>query len=311
MFKKISCYFILFAMFLFLLFFPEHTLSASKTALLLWFDILLPTLLPFMILSQVILKTPVLEVFCKFSGPFFRKIFHCSDSGAFCMLCGFLCGYPVGARLIALQVQDELLTPEEGQYLLGFCNNLSPAFCISYGIRYGIGSDSVFIYLTILYGSALLFAYLIRPSKIPSKLSSTKKQTSFVENIFQLIDVCIIDSFLIMIKLCGYLIIFSIISKGIFLLIPDRAVYTQIIIASLLENTNGLSKLTQLPAGLFRTSIGLMTLSFGGLCCILQTNSVISDTNLSIRKYILHKIIITIGALVLFFLWHFFRRYFF
>ena len=221
------------------------------------------------------------------------------------MLCGFLCGYPVGARLIALQIQEGNLNLDEGQYLLSFCNNVSPMFCISYGILYAIGVESVFPYLLIIYGSALLFGFLTRPAVLPGKRSCIKKQTSSTENIFQLIDVCIINSFLIMIKLCGYLILFSIISTGILMLLPDKTLYVPPIVTSCLEITDGLSRLTSLPSGTLRTAIGIGALSFGGLCCIFQTNSVINDTGLSIKKYILHKVLITFLALLFFFLWHF------
>ena len=95
-----------------------QTLEASKTGLLLWFDTVLPTLLPFLILSQLILKTSLVDILQKVSGPAFRRIFHCSDYGVFCFLCGFLCGYPVGARLIALQIKNKNISVPEGQFLL-------------------------------------------------------------------------------------------------------------------------------------------------------------------------------------------------
>ena len=99
-------------------------------------------------------------------------------NGVFCILCGFLCGYPVGARLIALQIQDKKLSIEEGQYLLSFCNNVSPMFCISYGIIYGIGSSDVLPYLLMVYGSALFFGLITRPDKAANVIYPTKKQTS-------------------------------------------------------------------------------------------------------------------------------------
>ena len=132
--KKIVPLIILSILFSFLLVFPTQALEASKTGLLLWFDSLLPTLLPFLIVSQLILKTSLVDSIQKLLGPAFRQIFHCSDNGAFCLICGFLCGYPVGARLIALQIKEKKLGLSEGQYLLSFCNNVSPMFCISFGI---------------------------------------------------------------------------------------------------------------------------------------------------------------------------------
>lgn len=297
-------------LFSFSLLFPIQTLEASKNGLLLWFDSLLPTLLPFLIISQLILKTPLVEYFQKILGPVFQAIFHCSTNGAFCILCGFLCGYPVGARLIALQIQDKKLSIEEGQYLLSFCNNISPMFCISYGILHAIGSETILPYLLIIYGSAIVFGLITRPQKQSADEYLTKKQTSSAENIFQLIDVCIIDSFLIMIKLCGYLIIFSIVCRGIEMMLPENIVYAVPMIHSFLEITGGLTKLSKFSYGTFRTAACIGTLVFGGLCCIFQTNSVINGTGLSIRKYILHKAMITFLALLLFFLWYFCFHFF-
>ena len=309
--KKMIPLFTVAILFLFLLIDPIHTLEASKSGLMLWFDVLLPTLLPFLIVSQLILKTPLIEYVEKIFGKVFSFLFHCSKNGAFCILCGFLCGYPVGARLITLQIQEEKLSVSEGQYLLAFCNNVSPMFCISYGILYGIGSSEILPYLVIIYGSALIFGLLTRPAKNTYTASVTKKQTPSSENIFQLIDVCIIDSFLIMIKLCGYLILFSIICKGIQIVIPNNYDDTLPLLNSLLEITGGISGLSTLSLGTLRTAACISALSFGGLCCILQTYSVIRESDLSIGKYTFHKVMITLLSLFFYFLWQFFFNYFF
>lgn len=300
--KRIFPLIFLSVLFVFLLIFPNQTLEASKTGLLLWFDSLLPTLLPFLIVSQLILKTTLAESIQKITGPAFQCLFHCSDNGAFCLLCGFLCGCPVGARLITLQLKEERLTLEEGQYLLSFCNHVSPVFCISYGILQAIGSKKILPFLLCVYGSAILFGLITRPKAIVEK-KYIKKQTSSTENIFQLIDVCIIDSFLILIKLCGYLIIFTIISRGILMFLSAKSIYAAPVITSFLEITGGLALISRLPKGYWRELLGVMALTFGGMCCIFQTNSVISDTGLSLKKYITHKTIITMMALCLFFLW--------
>ena len=283
-----------------------ETLEASKTGLLLWFDTVLPTLLPFLILSQLILKTSLVDILQKAAGPAFRRLFHCSDYGVFCLLCGLLCGYPVGARLIALQIKEKNLTLQEGQFLLSFCNTVSPMFCISYGIFHAIGTSHILPYLFCIYGSALLFGFFTRPAILQK--NSIKKQTSPTENIFQFIDVCIIDSFMILIKLCAYLILFTIISKVFLLFVPERFTYAAPVITSILEITGGLSCISKLPLESVRSTFAVAAMTFGGLCCIFQTNSVIADTGLSLKKYILHKVIITILALFLFFLWNFFHN---
>lgn len=305
--KKILSISFILLLFAYLLLFPLQALEASKNGLLLWFDTLLPTLLPFLILSQLILKTPAIFLFQKLLAPFFTKMFHCSSEGAFCALCGFLCGYPVGARLIALQLKEQKLTLSEGQYLLSFCNNVSPMFCISFGILNTIGSNKILPYLCIIYGSPLLWGFLTRPKRNAFHDFQTKKQTPPVENIFQLIDVCIIDSFLIMIKLCGYLILFSMFQRILFTAFSNRSLPTLCILASILEITNSLSLLQKIPMGILRTCTAVFSLSFGGLCCLFQTNSVISESGLSLKKYLLHKCFISIIALFFYFCWFFFN----
>ena len=308
--KKFFSHFLILLLFCFLLFFPSQSLEASKTGLLLWFDTLLPTLLPFLILSQLILKTSLIHNIQMVIGPIFGKIFHCSESGSFCILSGFLCGYPVGARLISLLLEEEQISTEEGQYLLSFCNNVSPMFCISYGILHTIGETQILPYLLIIYGSALVFGFFTRPKYIPSYFSRTKKQTPPAEQLFQLIDVCIIDSFMILIKLCGYLILFSIINTEISMLLPKDSLYISSSFNALLEITGGLSQIKKIPDHFLRTALTIASLSFGGLCCIFQTNSVIARTSLSLKKYTLHKGLIAILALFFYCFFYFSVRFF-
>ena len=308
--KQLTSILFLSFLFLFLLIFPSQALDASKEGLLLWFDALLPTLLPFLILSQVILKTSLIDHIQKILGPAFQKIFHCSDAGAFCILCGFLCGYPVGARLIATQLKDNKMSLEEGQFLLSFCNNVSPMFCISYGILRGIGTDILLPYLLIIYLSPVIFGFFTRPSASWPKMNQTKKQTSSADNIFQLIDVCIIDSFLVLIKLCGYLILFSVFNKALFVFLPWDSIYITAILSGILEITGGLSQIEKLPFGMIRTVLTICALSFGGFCCIFQINSVITETNLNLNKYILHKVLIMLLTLFFFCSFHFWNSFF-
>lgn len=289
-------------LFCFLLVFPGESLSASKEGLLLWYDSLLPALLPFLILSQLLLKTSFADKITKAIGPLFCRLFHCSANGAFCALCGFLCGYPVGARLIALQLKEKKLTLKEGQHLLSFCNNVSPMFCISYGITKAIGSTRIFPYLFVIYGAPLLFGFLTRPAAMSKPTVFTQKQTSPSGKIFRLIDVCIIDSFEILIKLCGYLVLFSIIAHCIGMFLPQSMPYALPAVTAVLEITNGLALISRLSSGTLRSAFAVAALSFGGLCCIFQTDSVIAGSGLSLKKYLLHKMLTAVLSLFLYFL---------
>ena len=78
---------------------PQRSLEASQRGLLLWFQTLLPTLLPFMILSNLVIRVGTAERLLSPFAPFFRRFLHLSPAGAYGYLLGLLCGYPMGANL--------------------------------------------------------------------------------------------------------------------------------------------------------------------------------------------------------------------
>lgn len=82
---------VLFGMFLFLLCCPADGMLAVRYGLQLWSGALIPSLLPFLILSGFLVKSGMLQ---KLSGRFqSSKIL--SVEGVFAILSGFLCGIPI------------------------------------------------------------------------------------------------------------------------------------------------------------------------------------------------------------------------
>ena len=84
---------ILFAL---IILFPGVILEGAQAGLLLWFNTVLPALLPFLILSNLLLGSPAIQGLARFTGRFLRPLFGVSDYGSYVMLTGFLCGYPNG-----------------------------------------------------------------------------------------------------------------------------------------------------------------------------------------------------------------------
>ena len=127
----LSAIFFLFLFFVMLLF-PSETFRGASNGLLLWFQILVPTLLPFLVLTNLLIRTTSITYIVKIIGPFIQKFFHVSSYGSFAVLAGFLCGYPIGAKVTADLVKRKQISLSEGNYLLSFCNQTSPAFISSY-----------------------------------------------------------------------------------------------------------------------------------------------------------------------------------
>ena len=83
---------------LMLLFNPGLALEGARQGLVLWGNVVLPTLLPFMICSGVIVAMDAIRILTGPFKPILSGILSLSDQGSFCLMSGLLCGYPMGAK---------------------------------------------------------------------------------------------------------------------------------------------------------------------------------------------------------------------
>ena len=75
---------------------PETIISASKDALELCASTLVPSIFPFMVVSSVFINYSSQNLFKCFS-PVLKILFGTSSPSTGAIICGMLCGYPVGA----------------------------------------------------------------------------------------------------------------------------------------------------------------------------------------------------------------------
>lgn len=262
---------------------PSAALTGSKYGATLWLSELLPTLLPFFIGIRL-----------------FQQSLPQIASRRGTLLLGLFCGYPTGATLVAYQYQHGLLPKHQAYFFLGFANNPSPMFILSFCGTYILHLsylDSlllfVFTILVSLLGS-LLFSLLYKKCtschSVPPSLAPSPSicQTGTLS---QCIDECILQSFVLITKIGGYVIIFSILGQmlGQFLSLDSTS---GIATLGALEVTSGISYLKQatLPHTT-KEALTVMLLCFGGLSAVAQTNSVLTQSGLSIIPYVLNKLL--------------------
>ena len=79
--------------------FPALAVQGASEGLLLWYQTVLPALAPFLILTQLLTVSGGAGLLVKPVYPLVSRLFHVSASGTYILLCGLLCGYPLGAKL--------------------------------------------------------------------------------------------------------------------------------------------------------------------------------------------------------------------
>ena len=111
---------------------PALALTGARNGLLLWADVVLPTLLPFMICSGMIVALNGVPLLTKPLFPFLSRFMGLSQPGSFVFITGLLCGYPMGARMDSRFLEEGRIELNEARTLLAVSNHPSPMFILGY-----------------------------------------------------------------------------------------------------------------------------------------------------------------------------------
>lgn len=299
--------------FLFLmLLFPIASLEGAKIGLSLWFNTILPTLLPFIILSNIVIRLNITKYICFLFSPILKRLFRVTDNGCYPIIMGLLSGYPLSAKTCADLEVDGSITKDEGQYLLVLCNNASFMFITSYIAISKLNMPSIkYHVLGIIYLSSILSAMLYRIYEFKKGNYSTKINQNLIANStianestnrkidFRLIDESILDGFEVITKIGGYIILFSILATILSSVGPEESIF-KLLTMGLLEITTGIDYICNSALDLSKKIVLTITITaFGGLSSIAQTKSVIDNSRLSIKTYVKVKLINLILAFFL------------
>ncbi len=274
-----------------LLRFPSLSVQGALNGLLLWFNIVLPTLAPFIICTQMIVALNGVNLLITPVSPLFKTLFGLNKSGAYVLLCGLLCGYPLGAKMCADFRQHGSLTDAQASYLLAICNHPSPMFLLGY-VQQQLPLPvppmllAACLYLPILFIAPLAgHLYGISPNFRPEIPNSRpllwQAKPSLEDTIASTCETMVIIG--------GYIMLFSILAAWIQNLsfLPP---ILQALLTGLAEITTGVNCLCSSLSPDKALLPTVCAVAFGGLSGIFQTKSVIKNSGLRLRHYIGWKI---------------------
>ena len=278
--------------------FPQTVFTGASYGLVLWFRHVLPTLLPYMILINVLICTPALHWICRITSTFLCPLLGTSYYGTFAVLTGFLCGYPMGAKTTSDLLNAHKISRSEASYLLSFCNNTSPAFILSYVVAQNMKERNLCIpFFLILTFTPLMLSFIFRlfyrlpesscsfPQVTPGSFSNPSESISD-----SFLDRCILNAFESVTKVGGYMMMFSVLIQLLASVLPNTIF--SLLLYSSLEISTGIRLL--FSSALYTTEkiiLCAFLTSFGGWCCIAQTYSMISSSQLPILPYITAKLV--------------------
>lgn len=265
------------------------SLAYAALGLRLWYEKMVPVLFPFMVLSGTLIRMGLVESLIRPIRPFFGKLFRISDPAVYTILMGFLCGFPMGARTTAEFRNRQELSVAEGQFLLAFCNNFGPVYFLGFVLP-SLHRTLTLPYLMGMYGIPVIYGLFLRYTVYRTRLQDTSMvsqpvtKSSVRVSLPDALDDAVNAAGLSILQLGGYMIFFNLLN-----LLPRLILRQSHLLAPLLEITGGL----QLLEGRYPLYT-LLLLPFGGLSCIVQTAGCIRNTGLSLKKYIIHKLVLTL-----------------
>lgn len=171
-----------FCAFLILLFLYDPTASSQHLGrgLTLCFETLIPTLFPFMVISEILVRADI----ASYASPLFGKpmisLFGVSGAGAAALLLGLICGFPVGGKTAAALYEKGDISKRDAERLMAFCNLPSAPFMIfAVGEKlFGSRALGIFLYLnTVLISLAvgMVFNLFVRKNSNSHYMDTANK----------------------------------------------------------------------------------------------------------------------------------------
>ena len=283
-----------------LLLFSSSNISATKNGLSLWANSVLPSLLPFFIATELLSYTNVVYLIGNLFKRIMKPIFNVSGSGAFPFIMGIISGYPIGAKIIANLKEQNILSDIECERLIAFTNNSSLLFII--------GTVGVTLFGSVHTGIILLITHILAClsvgfifrwwKKSPNDnishsdfISNSKNSLISFSNLGEVLSNCILSAINTCFSIGGFIVLFSVLISIIENIIHLNNLIIKTVLFGIIEVTHGVSLISSLPYNDLILVLCAFVLGFGGISVLLQVYSIASKAKISIKPYILGKLL--------------------
>ena len=296
-----------------LIFFSKSNIIAVKGSLNIWINNVVPSLFPFFIATELLNNTNIPKQIGYLFNKIMRPLFNVPGIGAYALFMGVVSGYPVGAKIFTNFRNNNLCTKEEAERLITFTNNSGPLFIL--------GTVGILLFYDSSIGILLLFTHILACLSVGIIFRFWKSRTGYSRSIdvlpnnltFNSLGEVISKSILSAIKsivlIGGFVVFFGIIISILknaqlfnFLFILLSPVFNFLhlstdfilpIFTGIIELTNGITMVSSVASKnlAINVVIAAFLLGFGGISIALQVLSITSTSDISIKPYILGKLL--------------------
>ena len=276
------------------LFASDKIAHSVKSALSLCSNVIIPSVFPFMVISDF------LYAYMSFSqkdviGGIFERIFKINRAGLYPFLLGILCGFPLGVKCTSELYKSGKISRDEAERLIGFCNNTGPAFLVS-GIGLGLrknANDGIVLYFVMVL-SALITGIIFSRRRTLVKNYATEPERASFSFTFSIKNAGVNT-----LHVCSYLTFFACIVGMLRNTIGENYVYLSLVPFLEVGSATSILSKTKLLSSRLSLALCSFAVGFSGLSVHLQALSFISDTDIRTYKYFIMKLFEGVTSFIL------------
>lgn len=316
-----------------MIYYPKDVFDSAMTGLNLWWNVVFPSLLPFFILSEILMGIGIVHFIGVLLEPLMRPLFNVPGIGAFALSLGLASGYPMDAVITSNFRKNELCSAIEAERLLSFTNTADPLFLFG-AVAVGMfGMPEIGAALAIAhYGGSLLVGFVFRfhgmshdahtlPSStgasghlFPRALSAlVKARREDARPFGRLLGDAVRESMQTSLLIGGFIILFSVFLRilsavgitdhlallfsSLLLLIGFDPSSAHALVAGLFEIDLGALSVSESPAPLVeKAALVSAIIAWSGLSVHGQVASIVMESGISMKPYMIARLLHAIFA---------------
>ena len=284
--------------FIFIFIYSKEVSQSIIFSISLWKDNLLPSLFPFLLVSELLVEYGFIDLISSFLGKYMVIFFNLPKESSYAFFTSLFSGFPSGSKYVKDLLEKKLLTEEEANYLIMFTHYSNPLFIVS--------TIGILLLNNIKYGYIILFSHILsnilvafiykKKKKIynvynKKELKEHANYLSMNNKIFITVLInAIWKSFKILLNMLGIIMFFLMITTIVNKLF-NFSPLLKAIISGLLEMTQGVNYISKLNLSINIKSaiIGAM-ISFSGLSIHFQVKSIIETSKIKYKNFLIARI---------------------